>query len=61
MTGERDLTFTPAAARADAGRLAERGVRHEVVTFPGGHELDAAALAEVAARVRALARDGVGP
>jgi predicted esterase len=60
VAGERDPAFPRAAAEADARRLAERGVRHELVTFAGGHELDAAALAQVAARVQALAAGGAG-
>jgi len=55
VAGERDPAYTPAVAKGDARRLAEAGVRHEVVTFAGGHELAAAALAGIAARIRALA------
>lgn len=59
VAGERDAAFAPAALQAEQQRLAEHGVRHEVVTFPGGHELDATALARVAARVRTLAAGAV--
>ena len=61
VAGADDAAFAPAAVRADQARLAEQDVRHEVVTFPGGHELDAAALARVAARVRTLAVESAGP
>ena len=61
VAGADDAAFTPAAVQADRTRLAEQGVRHEVVTFPGGHELDAAPLARVAAQVRTLAREPPGP
>jgi predicted esterase len=57
VAGERDPAYTPAVAGGDARRLAERGLRHEVVTFAGGHELDAAVLGRIAAHVRALAVD----
>jgi predicted esterase len=61
VAGERDAAYTAAAAAADGRRLAEHGVRQETVTFPGGHELDAATLTALGQRVRALAAGEATP
>jgi predicted esterase len=61
VAGEHDAAYTTAAAAADGRRLAEHGVRYETVTFAGGHALDAATLAGLGARVRALAGGETAP
>jgi predicted esterase len=61
VAGERDAAWPAAAVETEGRRLDEHGVRHEVVTFAGGHELDGATLERLAARVRALAAGAVEP
>lgn len=48
VAGERDRYATPAMAERDAARLRATGVEAGVLTFPGGHEIDPAALGRIA-------------
>ena len=42
--GTRDEFFTPKVVAANEARLREQGIRYEIVSFDGGHEIDKATL-----------------
>jgi predicted esterase len=42
--GTRDEFFTPKVVAANEARLRARGVRYELISFEGGHEIDVATL-----------------
>lgn len=46
--GTRDELFTPKVVAANEARLHEHGIRYALVSFDGGHEVDAATLKRVA-------------
>jgi len=55
VAGATDPGLPPGAPAEERGRLAQHGIPSEIVTFPGGHELDADTLLSIARRARALA------
>jgi len=46
--GTRDQYFTPKVVAANELRLREHGIRHELISFEGGHEIDAPTLLRLA-------------
>jgi predicted esterase len=50
--GRADEMITPKVAATNAARLAQHGIAHRLVPFDGGHAIDAAVLAAVAATDR---------
>jgi predicted esterase len=46
--GTRDQYFTPKVVAANEDRLREHGIRYELVSFEGGHEIDAPTLLRLA-------------
>ncbi|HEX7118028.1 MAG TPA: hypothetical protein VF212_04535 [Longimicrobiales bacterium] len=48
VAGEHDEYASPDMAAHDAARLRERDIDAAVITFPGGHKLDAAILGRIA-------------
>jgi len=50
VSGDRDELAPPAAAAAEAERFATAGVAHEMLRHPGGHQVDAGTLQELARR-----------
>jgi Predicted esterase len=51
VAGTEDRFITPKVLDAQLASLAELGVHAEVVRFPGGHEVEASTLKEVAAKI----------
>lgn len=52
VAGATDPAASPQALEEEHYRLAQHGIPSEVVTFPGGHELDANTLRAIAQRAR---------
>ena len=50
VVGDDDEMIPPAAITAEAERLSAAGVAFELVRYPGGHAIDAAALTDLAQR-----------
>jgi predicted esterase len=46
--GTRDEFFTPKVVAANEARLRDHGIRYEIVSFDGGHEVDGAMLVRLA-------------
>ena len=46
--GTRDQYFTPKVVAANELRLREHGIRYELISFEGGHEIDAPTLLRLA-------------
>lgn len=55
VAGETDPAIPPGAPAEERSRLERHGIPGEIVTFPGGHELDADTLFSIAHRARTLA------
>jgi predicted esterase len=56
VAGAADPALPADAPAEERDRLARHGIPSEIVTFPGGHELDAGTLRSIADQARALAR-----
>ncbi|MBI2615262.1 MAG: phospholipase [Gemmatimonadetes bacterium] len=61
VTGATDPAVPPGASAEERDRLAQHGIPSEMLTFPGGHELDADTLRAIADRARSLARGQANP
>jgi len=46
--GTRDQYFTPKVVAANEARLREHGIRYELISFEGGHEIDTPTLLRLA-------------
>lgn len=55
VAGTTDRAVPPGAPAEEQSRLAQHGIASEIVTFPGGHELDADTLRSIAHRAGGLA------
>jgi predicted esterase len=61
VAGEQDPALPAATLAAQHRQLEENGIPHEMVTFPGGHVVEGAVLADIARRLHGSGRGGTRP
>ncbi len=61
VAGSADPAVPPGSLEQERNRLEQFGISSEVLTFPGGHELDADTLRRLAATARPLAGPKAAP